>query len=312
MLEGKQDVALRLRMPFPLSRSRRCASAWRRLAVALAVATGAVACAPAARPAPEPPPAPDTPAPAAAGAATVSPAFQDAFTAADTRARAIVYWLQCVGTVARLRTQGTFGAAAAAPRALYCERTSDGVPVGGVYDIDSSYRTVRRLALVRLDGARPRYAEPIDTARIARQAKLARDVSKSITPAWTKRGRPFTVVPVTVHDTTEAWVLPRATKARSVVSGGDIGYTANADGTLRALADRTSTWTQLALPATGRITIYSSVRDVPAIADLVTARWHTELGREVVVSTPAAVSALVAGLDSTTGARLVWKHSPRP
>jgi hypothetical protein len=32
--------------------------------------------------------------------------FRDAFTAADARARALAYWLQCVPTVARLRAAG--------------------------------------------------------------------------------------------------------------------------------------------------------------------------------------------------------------
>ena len=39
--------------------------------------------------------------------------FTDAFAAADSRARTIAYWYQCVTTIARLRAGGTFGPAAA-------------------------------------------------------------------------------------------------------------------------------------------------------------------------------------------------------
>lgn len=277
----------------------------------------AAACAKA--PAPAPPaaaPAPEAPTAPATAADGLSHEFHEAFAEADARARAIAYWMQCVSTVVRLRSGGSFGAAGSAPKALYCERTDDGVPVGGVYDIDSSYRTVRRLSVVRLDGARPKYTGALDTARIARAAKLARDVSKSVTPVWSKKNHPFSVVPIVVGATgvtpsVEAWVIPRANRARSFVSGGDVGYAQNDDGTLKALADRTTTWTQLTLPASGPLTIYSSVKDVAAVADLVTARYQHDLGREVVVSTPAASSTLIAGLDSTTGARVVWKHTPR-
>lgn len=241
----------------------------------------------------------------------LTPAFHDAFARADLRARAITYWMQCVATVARLRAGGTFGAAASAPKALYCERTGDGVPVGGVYDVDSTYKTVRRLTVVRLDGARAKYTDALDTARVARSAKLARDVTKSITPVWTKKAHPFSVVPIVVNDTVEAWVMPRATRTRSFVTGGDVGYRVAADGSPAVIEDRSATWTQLTLPATGALTIYSSVKDVAAVADLVTARYQHDLAREVIVSTPAVTSTLVAGLDSTTGARVVWKHTPR-
>ncbi len=239
--------------------------------------------------------------------ATFLPAFREA----DARARAITYWLQCVPTIAQLRASGRFGAAAAAPRAIYCARTTEGVPVGGVYDIDSTYRIVKRLMLVRLDGARPRFTEAVDTAHVATEAHLARDVTKSIGAAWRAKNRPFSTVPVSIASgNVEAWVIPRANKARSYVTGGDVGYTRSADGALQTLDDRSATWTQLNLSATGALRIYSSVRDVPAVADLVTARFHTELGRTVVVSTPLAESALAAGLDPETGARLVWKHTP--
>lgn len=261
------------------------------------------------------------PAPVAVDSTPAAPAdglsreFHQQFAEADARARAIAYWMQCVSTVARLRAGGSFGTAASAPRALYCERTDDGIPVGGVYDIDSAFRAVRRLTVVRLDGARPKYTAPLDTARIARAAKLARDVSKSITPVWTRKNHPFSVVPIVVRSgdqpLVEAWVIPRATKARSFVTGGDVGYARNDDGTPRLITDRTATWVQLTLPSTGPLTVYSSVRDVAAVADLVTARYQHDLGRDVTVSTPMAVSTLVAGLDSTTGARVVWKHTPR-
>lgn len=265
-------------------------------------------------------PAPDVATPAPAAVEPVAPAaavdglsseFHESFAKADARARAVTYWMQCVATLQRLRSTGAFGASASAPRALFCERTGDGVPVGGVYDIDSTYRTIRRLTVVRLDGARPRYTDALDTARIARSAKLARDVSKSVTPVWSKKNHPFSVIPIVVGDAVEAWVMPRANKARSFVTGGEVGYSGAGEATPAVIEDRSATWTQLTLPATGALTIYSSVRDVAAVADLVTARYQHDLGREVTVSTPAATSTLVAGLDSTTGARLVWKHTPR-
>lgn len=237
--------------------------------------------------------------------------FHEQFAEADTRARAITYWLQCVGTVARLRAEGAFGRAAAAPRAIYCTRTADGVPVGGVYDIDSAFKKVSRLQMVRLDGARPRYSDVIDTLRIAREARATREVNRRLTAAWTKRNRPFSAVAVARTDgAVEAWAIPRANKARSIVTGGDMGFLLTAADSLRVIADRSATWTQLNLPAAGPLRIYSSTRDVPAVSDLVTARFQTELGRDVTVSTPLSISTLVPGLDPATGARLVWKHRP--
>jgi hypothetical protein len=253
------------------------------------------------------PSAPETP----AASDGLPDGFRTAFAAADARARAITYWTQCVATVARMRASGGFGAPGNAPRAYYCERTNEGVPVGGVFDIDSGFRAVRRLTVVRLDGSRPRYSEPLDTTRIAQSAKLVREVTRAVTPVWGRKNRPFTVVPVQIAGSAEAWVMPRASKARSFVTGGDVGYASNADGSLRILEDRTATWTQLALPPSGPFTVYSSVRDIAAVADLVTARFYTDLGRTVEVSTPVAVSALVAGLDSATGARVVWSHRTR-
>lgn len=238
--------------------------------------------------------------------------LRDAFAADDARARAISFYMQCTPTVARLRAEGAFGPAARAPRAIVCQRTADGVPVGGVYDVDSAFTSVRRLQLVRLDGTRPKYTESVDTALITRAAKLARDVSALVTPVWKQRGRPFSVVPIVGAQGAEAWVIPRATKARSFVTGGDVGYRApvNGSGAPVLIVDRSNTWTQLNLAPSGPLRIYSSVRDVAAVTDLATARFYTDLGRNVTVSTPAVESTLVPGLDPTTGARVVWKHTP--
>ena len=213
----------------------------------------------------------------------------------------------------RLRAGGTFGPAAAAPRIIYCERTADGIPIGGVYDIDPAFRTVRRFSTVRLDGTRPRYTGAIDTARVAMEAKLVNDVTRAITPAWTKLGRPFSVVPVPLPGgAMEAWAIPRATKARTFVTGGDVAYARNTDGTIRRTVDHTATWTQLPLAAAGALVVRSAERDVAAVTDLVTARYHTDLGREVTVQTTTMSSALVTGLDPATGARVVWRHVAKP
>ena len=285
-----------------------------RRSVALATALLLGACA-GGTPAPEPEAQPVRMAPpdsAPAVAADGLPAaFHEQFAAADVRARAVSYWMQCTTTVARLRAQGTFGPAARAPRAIVCLRTADGEPLGGVYDVDSAFTTIRRLQMVRLDGSRPRFTAPLDTARLARSAKLARDVSALVAPAWKRRNRPFLVVPfMPANDTLEAWVIPRATKARSYVAGGDVGYARGANGAPTLIADRTATWTQLNLAASGPLRIYSSVREVAAVSDLATARYYTELGRAVMVSTPLVESSLVSGFDPATGARLVWKHAP--
>ncbi|WP_461413990.1 hypothetical protein [Gemmatimonas sp.] len=266
-------------------------------------------------PAPEPEAQPVRMAPPDSAPATAADglpaAFHEPFAAADVRARAVSYWMQCTPTVARLRAQGTFGPAARAPRAIVCLRTADGVPVGGVYEVDSAFTAIRRLQLVRLDGARPRFTEPLDTARLTHSVKLARDVSALVAPAWKRRNRPFSVVPfMPANDSLEAWVIPRATKARSYIAGGDVGYARGANGTPALMVDRTATWTQLNLAASGPLRIYSSVREVAAVSDLATARYYTELGRTVTVSTPLVESTLVPGLDPATGARLVWKHTP--
>lgn len=236
--------------------------------------------------------------------------FHNRFARNDARARAIVYWMQCTATVARLRAEGRFGPAARAPRAIHCSRSADGVPIGGVFDIDSSFRRVQRLALVRLDGARPGYSEPVDTVAIAAAHHLARDVHARVNRSWAARKRPFSVVPISAP-ALEAWVIPRATKARSYVVGGDMGFArATAPDSLQLIDDHSATWTQLNLAASGPLRLFSSVRDVAAVTDLVTARWYAELGRSVTLSTPAAVSTLEAGFDPATGARLVWRHAP--
>ena len=288
----------------------------RRILVVIGFSAGLAACS-TGTPAPTPDAQPVRMAPAdtAPAAATdgLPAALRDAFVADDARARTISFWLQCTPTVARLRAEGVFGPAARAPRAIVCQRTADGVPVGGVYDVDSAFTSARRLQMIRLDGARPKYTEAVDTAGILRAAKLARDVSVLVSPAWKKRARPFNVVPVpSVNGAAEAWVIPRATKARSYVTGGDMGYAAPASGSgaPTLIVDRSATWTQLNLAPTGPLRIYSSVRDIAAVTDLATARFHAELGRAVTVSTPALESTLVSGLDPATGARLVWKHTP--
>jgi hypothetical protein len=161
---------------------------------------------------------------------------------------------------------------------------------------------------VRLDGARPAFTDAVDTAAIATTALLARDVHRTVNRAWRARSRPFSVVPVLLTEP-EAWVIPRATKARSYVVGGDAGYVRR-NGTLELIDDHTTTWSQLTLPTTGPLRLFSSVRDVAAVTDLVTARWHAELGRTVSLSTPTVVSTLESGLDPATGSRLVWRHTP--
>ena len=140
---------------------------------------------------------------------------------------------------------------------------------------------MRRFSTVRLDGARPRHAGAIDTARVATETKLVSEVTRVITTAWTKLGRPFFVVPVPMPDgVLEAWAILRATKARHLVTGGDVACVRSADGTLRRTVDHTSTWTQVPLAAAGAVVLRSAEQ-----TDLVTARYHTDLGREVTVHT---------------------------
>jgi hypothetical protein len=237
-------------------------------------------------------------------------AFHDAFAAADTRARGVAYWMQCVPTVARLRASGTFGPAARAPRGITCVRTTDGVPIGGVYDVDSAFTALRGVRFIRLTDRAP-HTEAVDTAQLLRALKLARNVSAQIAPAWRQRNRPYTVVPLLLAGARlEAWVIPRATKARSLVTGGDMGFTATATLTPQLLDDRSATWTQLNLASSGPVRIYSSTREVPAVTDLASARYHAELGRAVTVSTPTAISTLAPGFDPATGSSFTWTHRP--
>lgn len=236
--------------------------------------------------------------------------FRGAFADADGRARTIVFWYQCVGAIARLRAEGGFGPSATAPRLIYCERTRDGIPLGGVYDIDTAFRTVQRFSTVRLDGARERYTGPIDTARVALEAKLVNEVTREMTPAFAKLQRPFSVVPVPRSDgVLEAWAIPRATKARMFVTGGEVAFVRVADGTMRRTVDHTETWTQLPLPTDGELEIPSAEREVPAVVDLFTAHYHGALGRDVTVHTATMRSRLISGIDPLTGARAVWQHS---
>ena len=249
-----------------------------------------------------------TPPPRADG---MPPGFGAAFNAADIRARAVVYYQQCYATVLRLRATGTFGAAASAPRAVYCERTAAGLPIGGLYDIDSAFTRARRLTLIRLDGARPKYVEAVDTVRLVREAHLVRDVTREITTAIRRQGRYTTVVPFTQSDgSTEVWVIPLPTGgARSTVLGGDIGSVRDAAGALRRNVDHTSTWKVRPIPAAGVVQFASAERDVPAVADLAVARALAERGRDVIVTTGGSVNTLVRGFDPSSGSRFTWEHA---
>lgn len=249
----------------------------------------------------EPPPPPDR----------MPAGFRAAFGANDTRARAIAFYQACAATLSRLRASGTFGPAARAPRLFHCERTADGVPVGGVFDIDSAFARVQRLALVRLDGARPRHTDRVDTARIARQAQVARDANREVAAAWRRQGRPFFIVPYSPpQGPAEAWVIPYPTRARSVIMGGEVAFARGAGGALTRVVDRAAAWKQVAVPAEGMVVLASAEADVAAVADLVVARGLAEQGRPVAVVTRTARSALVPGVDPETGARVVWEHAP--
>ncbi len=251
------------------------------------------------------------PDPAPRAAADGMPAgFNLAFTAADARARTVLYYQQCSATVLRLRASGTFGVAASAPRAVYCERTADGVPVGGVFDIDSSFTKARRITLIRLDGTRPRYTAAIDTARLVREARIVRDVTRDVSAAIRRQGRYITVVPYSPSDgPLEAWVIPLSTGgARSVVLGGDMVFARAADGTLARTVDHSATWRVTTVPATGIVQLNSAERDVPAVADLAVARALAERGRDVAVKTSVSINSLVRGLDPS-GSRFTWEHT---
>ncbi len=282
------------------------------LLAAGALALGACASAPKAPPPPaetgvralppgtEPPPPPDA----------MPAGFRAAFGANDTRARAIAFYQACAATLSRLRASGTFGPAARAPRLFHCERTADGVPVGGVFDIDSAFAKVQRLALVRLDGARPRHTDRVDTARIARQAHIVRDANREVAAAWRKQGRPFFIVPYApAQGPVEAWVIPYPTRVRSVILGGEVAVARAGTGVARLL-DRTAGWRQVPVPAEGPVVLASAEAEVATVADLVVARGLAEQGRQVTVTTRAARSSLVPGVDPETGARVVWEHVP--
>lgn len=249
-----------------------------------------------------------TPPPAADGMPT---GFGAAFNAADARARAVVYYQQCYATVLRLRASGAFGATASAPRAVYCERTAEGLPIGGVYDIDSAFTRARRLTLIRLDGSRPKYTDAVDTVRLVREAHLVRDVTRDITAAIRRQGRYTTVVPITqASGVTEAWVIPLSSGgARTTVLGGDIGIVRDAAGALTRTVDRSATWKVVPVPAAGIVQFASAEREVPAVADLAVARALAERGRDVTVRTSVSVNTLVRGFDPASGSRFTWDHT---
>ncbi len=242
--------------------------------------------------------------------------FASAFAAADARARAVVYWQQCVATVIRLRAAGTFGPSARAPRSVHCERTDDGIPVGGVFDIDTGYTKARRLTLVRLDGTRPRYTGAIDTARVALGARLVRDATRNLmldlTEAARRRPQPFTVIPVVpTEGTIEAWAIPLSLQGgRTAIQGGDIAMVRAPNGTLRRTVDHRTTWKLITIPATGAVRIASGERETAAVSDLAVARSLAEAGRNVTVVTAVASSMLLPGADPSSGSRFHWEHSP--
>ncbi len=236
--------------------------------------------------------------------------FRPSFATADARARAIVFNQQCESTVLRLRAAAKFGAVATAPRRVYCERTADGVPVGGVFDIDTGFTRARRVMLVRLDDTRPRYTGAIDTARVARLARLERDVDRLVGPAWRRLSRPYSVVPLVKDDgSLEAWVIPLSARGGlSAVLGGDIGFDRGADGKPVKTVDRTPTWKLITIPATGPVNLASGEAEVAAISDLVVARSLADQGRTIVLTTTVAKSELVQERDPATGSPMSWKH----
>ncbi len=235
--------------------------------------------------------------------------FGAAFRLADTRARQLLYQQQCSAAVLGMRARGRFGAAASAPRAVYCTRTSDGVPLGGVYDIDSAYTAPRRLQVIRLDGAQPRWQQALDTVRIARAARLVSQARARFAPRYRAQRGAFTVAPVVLDDgTIEAWALPQQTSLREVVLGGELALVRGADGTPAPLADRLATWRRFSVPATGTVVLRSREAQVAAVQELVLARTLAERGRTVQVVTAAATSALVPGMDPS-GSRYTWEHT---
>ncbi len=236
--------------------------------------------------------------------------FGPAFAAADASARSVVYYQQCAATMVRLRATGKFGPAASAPRLVHCERTADGVPIGGVFDIDSAFTRPRRLTLIRLDGARDRYTLAVDSARITREARLMRDVTREIVLVLRRQGRAVTVSPLSQNGISEVWLLPAvAASSKAIVMGGDIGVVRAADGTLRRSIDRSTLRRVVNVPAAGVVTLQSAEPSVPAVADIVVARSLAERGRDVVLNTAASKSALGVAFDPSTGSRFTWVHS---
>jgi hypothetical protein len=149
----------------------------------------------------------------------------------------------------------------------------------------------------------------VDTARIARQAHLARDANREVAAAWRKQGRPFFIVPYTPgQGPVEAWVIPYPTRVRSVILGGEVAFARAGTGVARLL-DRTAGWRQVSVPAEGPVVLASAEAEVATVADLVVARGLAEQGRQVTVTTRAARSSLVPGVDPETGARVVWEHA---
>ena len=237
--------------------------------------------------------------------------FRPSFATADARARAIVFNQQCESTVLRLRTAARFGAVATAPRRVYCERSADGIPLGGVFDIDTAFARVRRVMMVRLDSTRPRYMGAVDTARIARMARLERDVDRLIGPSWRRLSRPYSVVPLVKEDgSLEAWVLPLSARGGlSAVLCGDLGFDRGADGKPVKTIDRTPTWKLVTIPATGVVTLVSNEAEVAAVSDLVVARSLGDQGRTVTVITTVAKSELKQERDPVTGSPFSWSHA---
>jgi len=292
-------------------------SAWRqlftvRLASGLLLSGGVAGCASAPPPEPTPVPVREAPAdmPPAPPADGMTPAFRDAFAAADSRARAIAFYEMCSATVLRLRAGGTFGPAASAPRSVHCERTAEGEPIGGVYEADTAFARMRRLVLVRLDGARPRYTGAVDTARVLQAGKLQRDVTRLISASYRRQGRQFVAAPVSLPGApVELWVVPWPSRARTLVTGGDVAWIRGTTGAPQRTVDRTSTWTVIPVPPSGPVVLRSAEKEVAAVGDLALARYQTDVGREVRVITAAVTSRLVPGLDPATGARVVWQHT---
>lgn len=257
---------------------------------------------------PPPPPVDTTPAMAPDG----TPAgFARVFDAADERARDVMFQLQCASNVQRLRTSGAFGAVASAPRNVYCVRNAEGLPLGGVFDIDTAYVRVRRLIMIRLDGARPRFTGPIDTAAVADRARLARDVTRDVSPAWRKLARPFTVATIVRDDAAvEAWVIPLSTRAGREVLGGDVSMMRGPDARLLRVTDRAATWKLVVIPPKGAVQLASTEREVAGVSDLVVARTLAERGRAVSLATMTISSTLLPG-TTESGMRMRWEHARR-